>query len=239
MTHVSTKSEGGSHSSTVDRYLETIYYIASEEVVVRPSRISAWLSLSAPTVSEALRRLARDGWIDVKQDRSVTLTPEGHRVASAIVRRHRVLERWLTDVLGFDWAAADVEAEKIASAISDEVITRMDASMGSPVTCPHGNAIPGRDPGYGELLSLDDLPVHTPAHVRRISEVGEHEGQVLLLALTQFGIGEGSEIEVLSRRGRGGSIVSVGGSVGYDFDGDAARAIWVEPSLLSAASSAS
>ena len=224
------------HSSTVDRYLETIYYIESEEGAVRPSRISGWLSLSAPTVSEALRRLERDGWIEIHENRSVTLTREGHQVASAIVRHHRVLERWLTDVLGFDWAAADIEAERIASAISDEVIARIDVSMGSPVTCPHGNAIPGRDPGYRDLISLNDLAIGAAAHVRRISEVGEHEGQVLLLALTRFGIGEGSEIEVLSRTGSGGSIVAVGGSAGYDFDADAARAIWVEPSLIATAS---
>ena len=219
---------GATHSSTVDRYLETIFYIASEEAVVRPSRISAWLAVSAPTVSEALQRLERDQWISIRADRSVTLTAQGEVVASAIVRRHRVLERWLTDVLGFDWAAADLEAERIASAISDEVIDRIDVSMGTPLTCPHGNAIPGRVPTYGALISLEQIALDTPARVRRISEVGEHEGQLLLLELARHGIGEDCEVEVLTRSLDGGTLKVAGGRSVLTFDATAARAIWVE-----------
>ena len=131
-------------TTTVDRYLETIYCIAGEGETVRPSRLASWLGVSAPTVSDALQRLARDGWIDVATDRSVTLTEDGQRAAAAIVRRHRVLERWLVEVLDFDWATADVEADNLSSACSDAVIDRLDTSMGSPATCPHGNPIPGR-----------------------------------------------------------------------------------------------
>jgi DtxR family Mn-dependent transcriptional regulator len=216
------------HTATVDRYLETIYYIAAEGDVVRPSRLSNWIGVSAPTVSEALRRLERDGWIAIQPDRSVVLTSEGERVASSIVRRHRVLERWLTDVLGFDWAAADLEAERIASSISDEVIARIDESMGTPTTCPHGNAIPGRDPHYGALISLDRLDQHCFAHVRRISEVAEHEGQQLLQLLAHYGVGEGVSIELVGAHSDGGFIVAVGEQQ-VQLSSAAASAIWVEP----------
>jgi len=137
------------HTETVDKYLEAIYYIAGEGEVVRPSRLAYWLSVSAPTVSNALVRLKRDGWIDIGSDRSVTLTDSGTATATSLVRRHRILERWLTDVLGFDWASADIEADRISSAISDAVVDRIDTTMGSPSTCPHGNIIPGRDAHYG------------------------------------------------------------------------------------------
>ena len=73
-------------STTVDRYLETIYCIAGEGETVRPGRLAAWLGVAAPTVSDAVQRLARDGWVDVATDRSVTLTADGERAAAALVR---------------------------------------------------------------------------------------------------------------------------------------------------------
>jgi DtxR family Mn-dependent transcriptional regulator len=220
------------HSITADRYLEAIYYIAAEGDVVRPGQLSAWLSVSAPTVSEALRRLARDGWIDVATDRSVALTEAGSRIASSVVRRHRVLERWLTDVLGFDWAAADTEAERIATTVSDDVIDRIDASMGTPTTCPHGNAIPGRTPSYGTLITIGDLAPGVPARVRRISEVGEHEGAHLLQLLAGHGIGENCAVVVVARDASGTSVRAAGSDVHLPVA--ASRTVWVEPESVPA-----
>ena len=70
---------------------------------------------------------------------------------------HRLLERWLTDVLGLDWAAADEEAQRLASGVSELVADRLDETLGYPATCPHGNVVPGREPPYGELVALSDL----------------------------------------------------------------------------------
>ncbi len=97
-------TEGSLRPETVKHYLETIFYIQFEEDRVRPGRIAEWLGLRPPTVSVTLHRLERDGWIDVGADRTVSLTDEGMALASGVVRVHRLLERWLTDVLGFDWA---------------------------------------------------------------------------------------------------------------------------------------
>jgi DtxR family Mn-dependent transcriptional regulator len=217
-----------SHTETVDKYLEAIYYIAAEGEVVRPSRLAYWLSVSAPTVSNALVRLKRDGWIDIGSDRSVTLTEVGTSTATSLVRRHRILERWLTDVLGFDWATADIEADRISSAISDAVVDQIDTSMGSPTTCPHGNVIPGRDAHYGVLVALADLEPGTPATVRRISEVAEHEAPALLSMLAEHAIHEGSEVRVIeSNVGPNDVALRVAGE-DLTLSLEAARLIWVE-----------
>jgi DtxR family Mn-dependent transcriptional regulator len=217
-----------SHTETVDKYLEAIYYIAAEGEVVRPSRLAYWLSVSAPTVSNALVRLKRDGWIDIGSDRSVTLTEIGTATATSLVRRHRILERWLTDVLGFDWATADIEADRISSAISDAVVDQIDISMGSPATCPHGNVIPGRDAHYGVLVALADLEPGTPATVRRISEVAEHEAPALLSMLAEHAIHEGSEVGVIeSNVGPNDVALTVAGA-DLTLSLEAARLIWVQ-----------
>jgi DtxR family transcriptional regulator, Mn-dependent transcriptional regulator len=217
-----------SHTATVDKYLEAIYYIAAEGEVVRPSRLAYWLSVSAPTVSDALARLKRDGWIEIGSDRSVTLTENGRATATGLVRRHRILERWLTDILDFDWATADIEADRISSAISDAVVDQIDATMGSPRTCPHGNAIPGREAPYGVLIALADLEPGTPAIVRRISEVAEHDAPALLSMLAEHLIHEGSEVRVTPSDVAPDEVaLSVGGEP-FSLSLEAARLIWVE-----------
>jgi DtxR family Mn-dependent transcriptional regulator len=218
----------GPHTSTVDKYLEAIYYIDAEGEVVRPSRLAYWLSVSAPTVSEALSRLKRDGWIEVGADRSVTLTESGRTTATDLVRHHRILERWLTDVLGFDWATADVEAERISSSISEAVINQIDASMGSPATCPHGNVIPGHQAPYGTLVALADLDLDTPATVRRISEVAEHEAPALLSMLAEHAIHEGSEVTVIDADAAPGDIAIAVVGQPLTLSLEAAQTIWVE-----------
>ncbi len=213
-------------SSTVDRYLESIYCIAGEGETVRPGRLAVWLGVSAPTVSDAVQRLARDGWVDVAGDRSVALTPKGELAAAAIVRRHRVLERWLVDVLGFDWATADEEAASLASACSDAVIEQLDRTLGQPSTCPHGNAIPGRTPRYGRLERLEALPEGTVARVRRISEVAEHEARPLLTILAEHRIAEGTQVEVLDEGEEQVRLRSDGRT--FSLPRGLSRFVWVE-----------
>jgi DtxR family transcriptional regulator, Mn-dependent transcriptional regulator len=217
-----------SHTSTVDRYLEAIYCIAAEGEVVRPSRLTYWLDVSAPTVSDAVQRLKRDGWVEIASDRSITLTETGDRVATEIVRRHRILERWLTDGLGFDWAAADVEADRLSSAMSDEVVAQIDATMNFPSTCPHGNVIPGRDSPYGVLIALADLEPGTPGTIRRISEVAEHEARALLLMLAEHSIHEGSEVAVTETDLGPNNVEIVIGGKPLTLSIEAARLIWVD-----------
>lgn len=179
-------------------------------------------------MSDALVRLKRDGWVELGADRSVTLTEGGEKTAIAIVRRHRILERWLTDVLNFDWASADVEADRISSAVSDAVVDQIDLSMGSPSTCPHGNVIPGRDAPYGVLVALADLFPGTPATVRRISEVAEHEAPALLSMLAEHFIKEGSEVNVVESDLGPDEVALVVAGEALTLSIEAAQLIWVE-----------
>jgi DtxR family transcriptional regulator, Mn-dependent transcriptional regulator len=214
-------------SETAERYLEAIYYIEHEGEVPRPGRLAEWLGVSAPTVTVSLQRLARDGWIRIAGDRSVELSDTGAQAAATIVRRHRIVERWLTDVLGLDWATADVEAMALTHGMSGTVLDRLDALLGWPTTCPHGNVIPGRNPPEGgHLVRLVDLADGQRSKVARISEVAEHEAPQLLRILDQLGLTPGVEVGVVSRSPDAWTLLAGGKEV--HVDGGTARAVWVE-----------
>jgi DtxR family transcriptional regulator, Mn-dependent transcriptional regulator len=215
-------------SETSERYLEAIYYIEHEGEVPRPGRLAEWLGVSAPTVTVSLQRLARDGLIRIAGDRSVELTDAGADAAATIVRRHRIVERWLTDVLGLDWAAADLEAQTLTHGMSLTVLDRLDEQLGHPNTCPHGNVIPGRNPPPGRgLMRLVDLADGESATVARISEVAEHEAPQLLRILDQRGIIPGIEVRVVARA-PAEWILRAGGNAEMTVDSGTAQAVWVE-----------
>src|SRR5436189_5352853 len=131
-------------SEVVSRYLEAIYYMWSEGEPLRSSRLADWLGVSRPTVAVGLRRMTRDGLVSMNGRKEIELTDAGMRAAESIVRRHRIMERWLTDALGLDWVTADEEAARLEHAVSDVVERRLYEALGRPSTCPHGNPIPGR-----------------------------------------------------------------------------------------------
>src|SRR3954471_8964231 len=114
------QSNNGAHepSEVVSRYLEAIYYMWSEREPLRSSRLADWLSVSRPTVAIGLRRMTRDGLVRMNGRKEIELTPSGMRAAESIVRRHRIMERWLTDGLGLDWVTADTEAARLEHAVS-------------------------------------------------------------------------------------------------------------------------
>lgn len=214
---------------TIEHYLETIFYIANEGEVVRASRIAEWQGVGAPTVSETLQRLQRDGWIELGEDRTVRLTTTGEELASAVVRHHRLLERWLTDSLGLDWASADEEAQRLAPGLTDEVADRLAAHLGEPDTCPHGNVIPGRSVPYGRLVALADLEPGASAVVRRISEVAEHDAPQILRLLEAAGIVPGRRVEVSDAgTGLGALTLRLGDDV-VPLGLDVAQLVWAEP----------
>ncbi|HWF58261.1 MAG TPA: metal-dependent transcriptional regulator [Candidatus Dormibacteraeota bacterium] len=197
---MSTVARSTTRSEVADRYLETIYYIEHEGDVPRPGRIAEWLGVSAPTVTVTLQRLARDGWVTVAEDRSVHLSDAGRVAAAAAVRRHRLIERWLTDVLGLDWATADREAAALSHGVSEVVLERLDEHLGRPSTCPHGNVIPGRRAPAGRPMQrLADLPAGVESRVFRISEVAEHDAPHILAVLHDGGVVPDATIQVVER----------------------------------------
>jgi DtxR family Mn-dependent transcriptional regulator len=138
-------------------YLETIYEMEEEGGRIAQSRIAKRMGVSAAAVSEQVRRLAREGLVTVV-DRDIFLTPHGREVATPLVRRHRLAERLLVDILEIPWHRAHEEAHAWEHVISPEVEERILTKTGA-TTCPHGNPIPGLEPPYvrAELIALSDL----------------------------------------------------------------------------------
>src|SRR5947209_19551990 len=157
-------------SEVVAHYLEAIYYIRAEGEVVRSARLADWLGVSRPTVTAALRRMTRDGMVRLSSKKEIELRPQGETAAAAIVRRHRIIERWLTDALDLDWVTADTEAERLETALSDVVAEKLHRALGRPQTCPHGNPIPGYSTMRANELRLSAPPAAGTGTIQRRPE---------------------------------------------------------------------
>ena len=130
---------------TTEMYLRTVYELEEEGVVPLRARIAERLGQSGPTVSQTVARMERHGLIKVESDRHLQLTPEGHRQAVAVMRKHRLAELLLVDVIGLDWDQVHIEACRWEHVMSDAVERRILALLDKPLVCPHGNPIPGLD----------------------------------------------------------------------------------------------
>lgn len=180
----------------IAHYLEAIYYIRAEGEVVRSARLADWLSVSRPTVTVALRRMTRDGMVRLNAHKEIELTPRGDAAAAGIVRRHRIVERWLTDVLGLDWVTADAEAERLEHAVSEVVGETLYRTLGRPKTCPHGNPIPGHSTMRADELRLSALKPGDSGTITRISEVAQREAPPLLQYFHDRGLKPGTRVTV-------------------------------------------
>ena len=180
----------------IAHYLEAIYYIRAEGEPVRSARLADWLSVSRPTVTVALRRMTRDGMVRLNAHKEIELTARGDGAAAAIVRRHRIMERWLTDVLGLDWVTADTEAERLEHAVSEVVEETLYRRLGRPKTCPHGNPIPGHSTMRANELRLSALRPGDTGTITRISEVAQREAPPLLQYLHERGLHPGTRVTV-------------------------------------------
>jgi DtxR family transcriptional regulator, Mn-dependent transcriptional regulator len=193
---VQANTTSGAPSDVIAHYLEAIYYIRAEGEVVRSARLAEWLSVSRPTVTAALRRMNRDGMVRQNSRKEIELTRRGEAAAAAIVRRHRIVERWLTDALGLDWVSADTEAERLETALSDVVAQKLHQALGRPQTCPHGNPIPGYSTMRANELRLSALRAGETGTITRISEVAQREAPPLLQYLHDRGLKPGTRVTV-------------------------------------------
>src|SRR5947209_18897870 len=184
-------------SEVVSRYLEAIYYMWAEKEPLRSARLADWLGVSRPTVAVGLRRMARDGLVRMNGRKEIELTSGGMMAAESIVRRHRIMERWLTDGLDLDWVTADAEAARLEHAVSDIVERRLYEVLGRPATCPHGNPIPGYSEASPRELRVSSLPSGARAAITRVSEVAEREAPLPLAYLDQRDLTPGREVSIL------------------------------------------
>jgi DtxR family Mn-dependent transcriptional regulator len=213
----------------VSHYLEAIYYIWSEGEAVRSARLADWLSVSRPTVTVAVRRMSRDGLARLNGRKEIELTPKGRRMAESIVRRHRIMERWLTDGLGLDWVTADEEAARLEHAVSDVVEKRLYEVLGRPATCPHGNPIPGYSEAAPNELRLTDVQAGARASVTRVSEVAEREAPLLLAYLHERKLVPGQVIAVQEVDRVGRTLRVKAGKRVVTMSQETAAKVWVVP----------
>jgi DtxR family Mn-dependent transcriptional regulator len=197
---------------TTEEYLEAILEIEEEGTVPIRARLVERLGLSAPAVSETVNRLVEHGYAELLDDRSLRLTPKGRVVATSVVRRHRLAERLLVDVIGLEWEKVHKEASRWEHAISADVEEKLVLLLGDPATCPHGNPIPGsahqvEGPASTPLSQMSPGPFV----VRRISEKVELDDDAIAF-LARSELTPGSNAVVVGTNAEGVQVTSDGGN---------------------------
>jgi DtxR family Mn-dependent transcriptional regulator len=200
-------SAEGQTGATVaeEEYLQILFWLQEAGLPMTGANLARAMQLSAPTVHEMVGRLERDGYITRASDRAISFTPSGAEHAEGIVRRHRLIERFLTDVLGVPWDEVHEEAERLEHAMSPVLEERMRAAIGDAKTCPHGHPIAAGSRIEG--VPLADVEVGARVQVLRF----ENEAEDLLRYLRASGIEPGMEGTLAARED---SHVVVEGSAG-------------------------
>lgn len=211
----------------MEEYLEAIYILDAEGDAVIASKLADYLNVARPTVTQTVQRMTASGYVTAGEGRSIVLTEEGRLRAERMVRKHRLLERWLSDELGLDWADAHVEAGRLEHAVSLDVETRLAQRLGNPTTCPHGNVIPGSGAQQVPGSPLSAVEGGQTVTVVRIVEQAEEDLE-LLRFLHRAGIVPGAQMLVseVSTPYEAGIPIEVGGTA-YSLDESVARRILV------------
>ncbi len=220
---------------TTEMYLRTVFELQEEGIVPLRARIAERLHQSGPTVSQTVARMERDGLLTVEGDRHLQLTEEGLRLATRVMRKHRLAERLLTDVIGLDWELVHAEACRWEHVISETVERRLMEILDHPTESPYGNPIPGLhelgESEQGEDFRQDVEPLAEVAAdgdrvrvlVRRISEPIQTD-ESLMAALRRVGALPDKVVTVTE--GAGGILVGSGGET-MEIDREAASHVFV------------
>ena len=209
-------------SPAIEEYLQAIYTLSDEGSSAIGARIAEFLHVSPPAVSEMVRRLEREGLVALDGRRELRLTTTGQAAADSIVRRHRLAERFLVDVLGYAWWRVHDEAERLEHVMTPEMEERFAKVLGDPQTCPHGNPMPGVR--AVPTRTLASLAPGATAPIERIPDQFEHEPGFLEYLDSQ-GLRPGTPVTLVERRS-GRLRVSVGG-VQRDVRADCGHKVWV------------
>jgi DtxR family Mn-dependent transcriptional regulator len=198
----------------LEEYLQMIAVLGEEDIPAVQAQLARRLGKTSAAVSEVIIRLEADGYI-TRRGRVINLTGEGRAVASAVIRRHRLAERLLVDVIGISWSAAHLEAGRWEHVISDAVEERLVVLLDDPATCPHGNPIPGSRnaaPTRSELIALSDVETGDLVRVARISEDVEQD-QPSLIFLEGAGFTPGVAVTVVEKQPDGTLMLEIGGGL--------------------------
>jgi DtxR family Mn-dependent transcriptional regulator len=191
-------------TGAIEVYLKRIYALETEEQAATTSRIAARMAVSAPSVSGMLKRLESSELVRRVPPRAVRLTPQGQAHALRVVRRHRLLETFLVQVLGLTWDEVHAEAERLEHAVSDRLLARIDAVLGQPTHDPHGDPIPPEHGQHDERWAdpLDCAPVGSRFRVERVSD----RDSSALRHLATLNIRPGVLVEIEGRDPFGGPL---------------------------------
>ena len=220
---------------TTEMYLRTIYDLEEEGVTPLRARIAERLEQSGPTVSQTVARMERDGLLLVAGDRHLELTAKGRNLAVAVMRKHRLAERLLVDIIGLDWENVHAEACRWEHVMSEEVERRLVVVLKNPTTSPYGNPIPGLDElgvdkpaDNGEVLvRLTDIPTGKPTAVvvRRLAEHIQTDPEVIG-QLREAGVVPDARVTVETKSGL--VTISVPGHEEFDLPDEMAHAVAVK-----------
>lgn len=167
-------------TQTVEDYLQLIYVMEREGEEVIAARIKERKGVSAPTVFATLKRMERDGLINLGRGHRIELTPAGRELAESIIRRHMLAECLLTDILKLDWADVHVEANRVEHAISPVIERQILRLLNNPITCPHGNPIPGAAASpQPRTIALRELNEGDSVIINNIAEHAEEDGALM------------------------------------------------------------
>jgi DtxR family Mn-dependent transcriptional regulator len=191
-------------SRSIEDYLKAIYRLESESGAAQTSAIAEELDIAPPSVSGMVKRLSESGLIEHLPYRGVQLTPAGRREALNMLRRHRVIESYLMERLGYDWDSVHDEAERLEHAVSDDLIERMARALGNPQYDPHGAPIPTATGDIEELsyVPMSEIPVGGAA---RLGSVGDKDSARLRF-LASLGLVPGTSFTVLARQPFNGPV---------------------------------
>lgn len=199
-------------TSTLEAYLEAIFELDEIGERVTQARLARWFGVSPPAVSETVRRLQRLEVVSMDRDHTIVLTDDGRTTAAQMARRHRLIERFLVDVLAVPWHMADEEARKMEPGVSAVVEEQMRQRLRGATRCPHGNPIPGEDvPRPDPLEPLDGIDPGIVATIDRIREDLELDLDMLRY-LEDHDLLPGCALTVLERDPEGGVTVSRDGT---------------------------
>src|SRR5438105_12765215 len=198
---------------SVDEYLETIYFLAFPIGEYRPqvsgsptlaARVAEMLGISRASAGEMLKRLEAEGLVERGEHKEAILTPAGRERAERVVRKHRIVERLLTDFMGYTPAEAHVHADEIGESFSDDMVERISEKLGNPDRCPHGWPVDTdfEQAENRELAPLADLEPGTRAEIVRLAE---HDGDLLHWFYDQ-GFVPGTPIEVRATSPAAGQV---------------------------------
>jgi DtxR family Mn-dependent transcriptional regulator len=214
-------------SGSAEDYLKAVYELERSESAANTSEIAQRLAIAPASVSGMIRKLADQGLLAYERYHGVRLTQSGRRAALRTLRRHRVIESYLVNALGYDWDRVHDEAERLEHSASDELIDRMAGAIGEPHVDPHGAPIPTREGAMDERRyhSLADLSVGYSARVVRVSD----DDPRMLRYLAELSLRPGAEVMLVARAPFGGPITVAVDAVESDIGPALAQHVLVEP----------